>query len=154
MQIIEVYFDGLCQPRNPGGVACYAYVVKKGGQNIQTDYGVAGEPFSKDSTNNVAEYTALLKALQWLDSNGYHGASIEVRGDSRLIVNQVNGEFKVRTKRLVPLYLAVLELIKKFKLNIKWIPREENAEADRLSNVAYNKFLQQNPRYLKEIAKK
>jgi ribonuclease HI len=147
--LIEVYFDGLCQPINPGGISCYAFVVKSGGRILHSDYGVAGEPFSDDSTNNVAEYTALIKALQWLLENNFGRAKIEIKSDSQLIVNQLTGDYKVKSKRIISLYKQVLLLKSKFQdIQIKWIPREKNREADRLTNKAYNKALQQNPEYL------
>jgi ribonuclease HI len=146
--LIEVYFDGLCQPINPGGIACYAFVVKSNGKTIHSDYGVAGEPFSKDSTNNVAEYTALAKALEWLVGNKLTGR-IEVKSDSQLVVNQLEGNYKVKAKRIIPLYRQVLLLKAKFPdIAIMWVPRERNREADRLTNIAYNKALQENPEYL------
>ena len=147
--LLEIYFDGLCQPINPGGIACYAFVVKKGGTTIHSDYGVVGKPFSEDSTNNVAEYTALIKALQWLLKNDLGSEKVEIKSDSKLIVNQLTGDYKVKAKRIVTLYKQVLVLKSKFEdILITWVPREENREADRLTNKAYNKALQENPEYL------
>ena len=147
--MIEVYFDGLCQPINPGGISCYAFLVKSGGRTIYSNYGIAVEPFSKDSTNNVAEYTALVKALQWLLEKNLGSTKVEVKSDSQLIVNQLTGDYKVKSKRIVSLYKQVLLLKRKFQdIEIKWVPREENREADRLTNKAYNKALQENPEYL------
>jgi ribonuclease HI len=147
--LIEVYFDGLCQPINPGGISCYAFVVKSDGKTIHTDYGIAGEPFSKDSTSNVAEYTALIKALRWLLENNLGSMKVEIKSDSQLIVNQLAGDYKVKAKRIMSLYKQVLVLKRKFRdIQIKWIPRENNREADKLTNKAYNKALQENPEYL------
>ncbi|HKZ61848.1 MAG TPA: ribonuclease HI [Nitrososphaera sp.] len=135
--MVEVYFDGLCQPVNPGGIACYAFVVKKDGKTIHSDFGVAGEPFSNDATNNVAEYTALIKALEWLVANNFSSSKVEVIGDSEFVVNQQNGKYKIRSKRIVPLYRKVLLLRDKFSdIHIKHVPGEENKEADRLTNIA------------------
>ena len=69
--MLEVFFDGLCIPNNRGGIPCYGFLIKKDGQVIYSDKGVASKPFSDEATNNVAEYTALIKALQWLKENGY-----------------------------------------------------------------------------------
>lgn len=147
--MIEVYFDGLCQPINPGGISCYAFLVKSGGRTIYSDYGIAVEPFSQDSTNNVAEYTALVKALQWLLEKNLGSTKVEIKSDSQLIVNQLTGDYKVKSKRIMSLYKQVLLLKSKFQdIEIKWVPREENREADRLTNKAYNKALQENPEYL------
>jgi ribonuclease HI len=152
--LIEVYFDGLCQPVNPGGIACYGFVVKSNGKTIYSGYGVAGAPFSKDSTNNVAEYTALVKALEWLISNKLASSRVEIKTDSQLVVNQLEGNYKVKAKRIIPLYKQVLLLKAKFsEIRIMWVPREKNREADRLTNIAYNKALQENPEYLDETLK-
>jgi ribonuclease HI len=162
-QKIEVYFDGLCQPYNPGGIACYAFVIKKDGYNnnnnddddetclgqtIYSQYGLAAEPFTNDASNNVAEYMGIIKALEWLlllpqlnDDNN----KIIVRGDSKLVVYQTKGKYKVKASRIVPLHQTVMSLISKFKvLDIEWVPREQNMDADRLSNKAYQEFLENN----------
>jgi ribonuclease HI len=150
--LIEVFFDGLCQPVNPGGISCYAFVVKNDGRIIYCDYGVAGEPFSGDSTNNVAEYTALAKALQWLIANNYSTKKVEIRSDSQLVVNQLKGDYKVKAKRILPLYKEVLFLMSKFQdIQLKWISRDYNREADKLTNKAYNKALLENPEYLERL---
>jgi ribonuclease HI len=150
--LIEVYFDGLCQPINPGGISCYAFLVKVDGRTIYSEYGIAGEPFSPDSTNNIAEYTALVKALQWLLAANLYLSKIEIKSDSQLIVNQLIGNYKVRAKRIIPLYKQALVLKKKFRhIEIKWVPRESNREADNLTTKAYNKALQDNPEYLDKI---
>ena len=150
--MIEVYFDGLCQPINPGGISCYAFIVKSDGKIIYTDYGVAGEPFSEDSTNNFAEYTALVKALQWLHTNNFSSIRIEIKSDSQLVVNQLRGDYKVKSRRIMSIYKQALLLKKKFQdMEIKWVPRDENREADRLTNKAYNKAIQENPEYLDKL---
>ncbi|HEX2614528.1 MAG TPA: ribonuclease HI [Nitrososphaera sp.] len=147
--MIEVYFDGLCQPVNPCGIACYAFVVKSDGKTIHSDYGLAAEPFSKDATNNVAEYMALVKALKWLLANNLNTGKVEIKSDSQLVVKQLSGEYKVKAKRIISLYRQVLLLKNKFKeVEIVWVPREENKEADRLTNKAYNRVLQDNPEYV------
>lgn len=129
---------------NPGGIACYAFVVKSSGKIIHSDYGVAAEPFSEDATNNVAEYTALVKALEWLVASNLSSERVEIKSDSQLVVNQLNGDYKVKAKRLLPLYLKVLLLKDRLHdVEIKWVPREENRDADRLTNTAYNKALQE-----------
>lgn len=147
--MIEVYFDGLCQPINPGGISCYAFIVKRDGMTVYSEYGVAGEPFSENSTNNVAEYTALAKALQWLLANNYSSQKVEVKTDSQLVANQLTGDYKVKSRRIMSLYKEVLFLKNKFQdIQIKWISRDKNREADKLTNIAYNKALQENPDYL------
>ena len=139
--LIEVYFDGLCQPRNPGGIACYAFIIRRNGKNEHSEHGLAAEPFTKDSTNNVAEYTALIKALDWLSRNRVSD-SIRIASDSKLVVSQMNGNYKVKSKRIVPLYRHAMSLMNSFSdIQIRWVPRDENWEADALTNRAYKEAL-------------
>ncbi len=150
-----MYFDGLCQPVNPGGIACYAFIIKRDDDTIHRDYGVAAEPFSPESTNNVAEYTALAKALEWLVANKFTSEKILIKSDSQLVVNQMNGQYKIKAKKIIPLYKRVVLLKNKFSdVEIDWVPREQNREADRLTNIAYNKALQENPEYLDRVLEK
>lgn len=154
MAEVQVYFDGLCQPINPGGIACYAFLVKSEGKTIYKERGLAAEPFSKEATNNVAEYTALVKALEWLLSSKKGQEPIRVRGDSKLVISQMRGEFKVKAKVIIPLFQKAALLRKEFAdISFQWVPREENREADKLSEEAYNNALLDNPKLLDKIRK-
>ena len=140
-RLIVVYFDGLCQPVNPGGIACYAFLIRRDGKIVHSEYGLAAKPYSNDSTNNVAEYTALIKALEWLSRNEPR-ESIRIRSDSKLVVSQINGEYKVKSKRIIPLYRQAMSLKNSFpSIEIAWVPREENREADALTNRAYREAI-------------
>jgi ribonuclease HI len=159
---IQVYFDGLCQPYNPGGIACYAFVIlaKKGHEQKQqqqySEYGLAAEPFSDNATNNVAEYTGIIKALEWLleKDNYNNNQKIIVRGDSQLVISQLNGKYKVRAVKIIPLYQKVKSLLSKFKdIKIEWIPRDNNKEADKLSNKAYQEILESDPMLLQKVSR-
>ena len=66
--VIEVYFDGLCEPVNPGGLATYGFVIYIDGRKVCEGCGVICG-FDRNATNNIAEYTALIKALKWLLKN-------------------------------------------------------------------------------------
>jgi ribonuclease HI len=154
---IQVYFDGLCQPYNPGGIACYAFAIltKKGHEQKQqyySKYGLAAEPFSDSATNNVAEYTGIIKALEWLLEKNYN-QKIIIKGDSQLVINQIKGKYKVRAVKMIPLYQKVKSLLSKFTdIKIEWIPRDKNKEADELSNKAYQEILENDPKILQKIS--
>ena len=144
---IEVYFDGLCEPRNPGGIATYGFVVYDNRSpsdrvKIHEGYGVVGAGcLGDDVTNNIAEYTALIRGLEWLVQNSLTGKLVEVKGDSQLTIRQLNGIYAVRSPRIIPLYNRVVELVEKFKqIRFFWVPREYNEEADSLSRRAYQEF--------------
>jgi ribonuclease HI len=140
--LIDVYFDGLCQPVNPGGIACYAFLIKRNGKIAHSEYGLATEPFSENSTNNVAEYTALIKALEWLSNFSWADEPIRISSDSKLVVSQLNGEYKIKSKRIIPLFNKAVALKNTIpNIEIRWIPRTENREADALTNKAYKEAL-------------
>ncbi|MFO7968318.1 MAG: ribonuclease HI [Archaeoglobaceae archaeon] len=132
--MITIYFDGLCQPVNPGGVATYGYVIYQDRKVVKRGHGVVGE--GTGMTNNVAEYTALKKALEWVNSQGIKD-KILIKGDSQLVINQLKGKWKVKSqtsKKFVP---QIKKLLKDREVELMWISREENVEADRLCNIAY-----------------
>jgi ribonuclease HI len=88
-----------------------------------------------EATNNVAEYRALMRALEEAWRLG--ADSVEILADSELLVRQINGEYRVRHPNLVPLYAEVIEKLKGFSsFSIDHVPRKENARADALANWA------------------
>ena len=141
--IIDIHckFDGMCQPLNPGGIACYGFIILKQNNQINNIYeeaGIAIEPFSLESSNNVAEYVALIKALEWIFNKGYNKFTVLIQGDSQLIINQVCGKYKVRSEKLMTYYNRVKSLLKNFdNIQLEWIERDKNKEADDLANKAY-----------------
>jgi ribonuclease HI len=138
--VIKLYFDGLCEPKNPGGVATYGYVVYRDGKKVHEGRGLAGQPFSPEATNNVAEYTAIIKGLEYLADQKV-AEPVLVRGDSKLVIEQSAGRWKVKSPNIAPLNARVRELFFKFpSLTFEWVPREQNREADALTNLAYAEF--------------
>jgi len=145
-------FDGMCQPVNPGGIACYGFVVQKKNDQINRIYeegGIAMTPFSDESSNNVAEYVGLIKLLDWLSKNRYENFPILIQGDSQLIINQISGKYRVRSEKLMFYYEKTKSLIKNFdNIKIEWIARDNNKDADDLANNAYIDFIDKNYGYL------
>jgi ribonuclease HI len=98
------------------------------------------------TTNNVAEYTGILSALETLlslvtaDGKDASEASVMVKMDSMLVVKQMNGEYKIKHPNLTPLAARVKELSRKFKsVSFAHVYREHNKEADRLANLAMDR---------------
>jgi ribonuclease HI len=88
-------------------------------------------------TNNQAEYTALVKALEHaleLDA----GASVLLHSDSELMVKQMNGEYRVKNEELLPLYEEARDLAKRFGggVTFRHVRRGQNSRADALCNEA------------------
>jgi ribonuclease HI len=138
--LVVVHFDGSCQPPTGGGVAGYGFTVE--GQLNHQDFGLAVRPGSPNSTNNVAEYVAAIRALEWLRSSGFRGKAIVV-GDSELVVRQMNGEYAVRAEHLQAYHDRLAALAKEFEeVEFRHVPREENRRADELSKRAVRRELE------------
>ncbi|MDH7572536.1 MAG: ribonuclease HI family protein [Clostridia bacterium] len=84
------------------------------------------------TTNNVAEYTALLKALEEARARG--AEEVEIRTDSELLARQINGSYAVRSPRLLPLYQRARAALAGFRsYRVVHVGREENRSADALA---------------------
>ena len=123
---VQIFTDGAARG-NPGPAGI--------GVVIRTDKEVLLEvaDYIGKTTNNVAEYMALIRGLEEAIDLGQR--SVEVFADSELIVRQIKGEYRVKNEGLAPLFYNATSLIKKFKhFSITHVPREENEHADKLSN--------------------
>jgi ribonuclease HI len=132
--MIEVYTDGACEPRNPGGIPAFGFVVYHEGVLIHEESGAYNEP----GTSNIAEYAGIIAALAYLAGAGLTGERVEIKSDSQLVINQLSGYWAVRSNNLKPLYWQVKELERLFlKVSYRWIPRQQNEYADMLSKAVY-----------------
>ncbi|NQU28624.1 MAG: ribonuclease HI family protein [Candidatus Marinimicrobia bacterium] len=90
--------------------------------------------FIGEATNNQAEYRSLIKGLELLIKNGIKSANIYM--DSELVVRQINGRYKVKNERMIPLYNISCELLARMvQYSVTHIFRDKNQEADRLSKM-------------------
>lgn len=129
-ELIRIYIDGASQG-NPGPAGIGIALMKNSAtQPLQTAHKYIGE-----TTNNVAEYAALIYALQEALILGHR--AIEVCTDSELIAKQVRGEYKVREPQLQSYADQVQHLRQGFDhFEIRAIPREQNRLADQLATEA------------------
>lgn len=89
--------------------------------------------------NNVAEYLALLEALQC--ALAYKATALHVYSDSEVVVRQMRGEYACRSARLYSLHWVCRKLARSLNFSISHVPRENNAEANSLANSAVRKQL-------------
>ncbi len=123
-----VHIDG--GSRGNPGLAAWAFVIARPGLPPVEEAETIGT-----ATNNVAEYTALVRALEAATDLGLK--RIAVLSDSELLVKQMNGEYRVKHPDLIPLYEDARELVKEFdSVAISHIRREFNKRADALCNEA------------------
>lgn len=131
------YFDGACEPINPGGhIGWGAYIEDADGKWQWQDRGFVSM-FEGDTSNNKAEYLALKAILVQLEKTGKTSAKIIIHGDSDLVCKQMRGEWRIKAGYYVETALECQLLFAQFSnLSIYWIPRELNEEADYLSKLA------------------
>lgn len=128
--IDRMSFDGSCDP-NPRGRMGWSYIIIfADGRTVQAHDELTPHPAN---TVNVAEYRGLLAGLRaYLDAGGR--GPLRVSGDSQLIINQVNGVYKVRKPELKPYHAQISALLPQIsRLSIEWNPREYNTAADMLA---------------------
>jgi ribonuclease HI len=126
--VLLIHTDG--GARGNPGPAAFAYVIERDGAPDIEEKGFLGT-----KTNNVAEYTALVKALEHAARLG--SCRVDIRTDSDLMVNQIKGLYKVKNEGLRPYHEHARRLLREFESwDIRHIPREQNSRADRLCNEA------------------
>lgn len=159
---IEAWFDGCCEPVNPGGYAAWGALVKIDGAKVWEDGMLVGN--GPAMSNNVAEYSGCLAAMRFINAHlgNQLAPTLHVRGDSKLVINQLNRSWNLNCTRCkkplrydcgvwkcrgcaepkpglyFPYYLEAAQELVILQTKIKtirwiWIPRDENSECDRLS---------------------
>lgn len=130
---VEIYIDGAARG-NPGnsGIGILIRETKDKNREVKKYLGT--------QTNNQAEYTALITALE--SAKDLKDRQIKIFTDSLLVANQINGIWKVRHPEIITLNKKAKRLLQNFKnITIQHIPRELNREADRLANLAIDEYL-------------
>ena len=138
------FIDGLCEPSNPGGIATFGLVVyDKNGTKVHEEFKFVGK--GDGMSNNVAEYSGLVALLEYLIQNDVHG-NISVKLDSKRVVEQMTGKWKVENGLYLSKFNEVIVLMTNLKANLHftWVNRENNAEADQLSREAYEEYCREN----------
>lgn len=129
IEAVRVWIDGGSRG-NPGQSAIGVVIEDAGGEILET----IGRPIGV-TTNNVAEYRALLAGLERAGAMGAN--EVEVASDSELLVRQMLGQYKVKNEGLKPLHAEAQERARRFsRFRIRHIPREQNVKADALVNRA------------------
>jgi ribonuclease HI len=137
-EVLTIHTDGAARG-NPGPAA-FAYVIDREGQPPIEEAGCLGK-----TTNNQAEYTALVRALEHAARLGTRHRLI-VHSDSELMVKQMKGEYRVKDPGLRPLYETAKELADRFEsVTFRHVRREQNRRADQLCNEALDRRRETSP---------
>ncbi len=129
---------------NPGPAAIGGVFYDQNGKEIHSF-----KKFIGRATNNEAEYQAIIMALdilvksKWFSENNIAEKEVVCRLDSQLVVEQINGNYKIKQDHIKLLVAQMREMINQMKLNISfvYVPREENKAADKLVNQALDEEL-------------
>jgi ribonuclease HI len=126
--LITAFIDGGARG-NPGPAGYGVYIVDANGAVVAELFSGIGR-----ATNNVAEYRGLLAALEWALAHGH--TRVHIKSDSLLLVQQINGLYRIKNEGLLPLYRQARHLMARIgQVTIEHVRREQNKEADRLSNL-------------------
>jgi ribonuclease HI len=132
-EAFRLQFDGKSEP-NPGPSSAGAVLYYPNSQTVKAEVG----EYIPNATNNEAEYTGLLVGLHLSVSLGIK--NLVIAGDSNLVINQVFGEWKVKSDNLKGLHAEIRSLFKNFDfIGAKHVYREHNDYADNITNVVFDK---------------
>ena len=127
---LTIYTDGGSR-NNPGDAGIGAVILR--GTEVIAEI----SEFIGKQTNNFAEYTAVIRAFETCIERDFTNEAVAFKLDSKLVVEQVQGNWKIKEPTLRPLAARVRELVAQFpQVTFTHIPRAENFEADRLVNEA------------------
>lgn len=133
MSCLKIYIDGASKG-NPGHSGI-GIVIYRNGQELKRISSYIGK-----ATNNIAEYTALICALE--EALLLKARSLEINTDSQLMARQINGVYKVKHEGLKGLHARAVRLLGGFeKVLVRHIPREENTCADKLATAVIKEAL-------------
>lgn len=126
--MLEIYVDGASQGNpGPSGVGV---VICREGQTVKNIASYIG-----NATNNVAEYTALIYALE--EALAMKADAVKINTDSQLMHHQLKKIYKIKSENIIGLHNQAVRLMAAFKdVSLKHIPREENRGADKLATKA------------------
>ena len=118
---------------NPGPAGYGAYITDGEGHRL-----AELSEFLGVQTNNFAEYSGLIAALEYAIEHGY--GTVKAVSDSELLVKQMKGQYKVRSEALLAIYTEAKQLVRKLEhFEIRHVLRHLNKDADRLANAAMDR---------------
>lgn len=140
---LKVWTDGGARG-NPGPAGIGVVIKNSVGNEIYQFSGYIG-----NTTNNVAEYQAVLQAVQWLakwqssQKPDTLPAQIDIYMDSQLVAKQLSGEFKIKNNALKNLAIKIFQSTKTFSMPVlyHYVPRHQNKAADALVNQALDAYM-------------
>ncbi len=133
-RVIEIWTDGASRG-NPGPAALGVLFAQHDGPHLCVHCEAIGK-----ATNNVAEYRAVLRAMELVD--GWKVKKIVLNLDSELVARQLTGQYRVKSQDLLPFYRQIIQLSRRLSsFEVRHVRRERNGVADGLANAALDGLL-------------
>jgi ribonuclease HI len=138
-----ICFDGACEPKNPGGHMGWGMAVVEADTVLETESGY--QEAGPTTTNNVAEYLGVCMALRRAITAARAGErEIAIRGDSKLVIEQLNGRWRARDGHYVQTMREAKALLDELQrlcpnVTLQWLPGSENVHADKASRAELEK---------------
>ncbi|KAL7550808.1 hypothetical protein ACHAWF_014014 [Thalassiosira exigua] len=138
---IILYFDGASRsnPRGPAGCGWVLYEMDDNGADEYHSLASGRNYLGHEISNNQAEYQGLIDGLDYVYDNNISCRGLYVRGDSEIVIRQMEGEYNVNSPNIRPYYNEAQDSLDRIDCvhhNFKHIPRGKNWEADQLANDA------------------
>jgi ribonuclease HI len=146
------WFDGACEPFNPGGTASFGAIIKdEAGTILLKEHGLVGR--GEAMSNNVAEYAGVLHILKYLAPR--RPGRVTTHGDANLVINQLNGKWRIKKGLYLSIAIETRQLLAHLRehgwqINLRWIPRDQNEERDALSRSDPRVMLKTTSRQLED----
>ena len=130
--MIEAFFDGVCEPRNPGGHGAWGALVRVDGEEVFRRGGYVGH--GPSVSNNVAEFEGFIQAITQVKR--YPGVAI-IRGDSKLVIYTLIGRYEAKGGLYIPFFTQARRLYEadRDRIGLEWVPRDQNGACDELSKA-------------------
>ncbi len=137
---VILYFDGASRNNPSGPAGCGWVLYEMNSHGADSSYIAKGSEYlGRYVSNNQAEYQGLLKGLQYIYNKDIQCDAVHIRGDSQIVIRQLEGLYQVRSSNIRPYYDEVKEMLEKIDCNTHrflHVPRWKNAIADSLANQA------------------
>ncbi len=134
---LSIYFDGSAAPKNPGGIAIFAFKIVQDGVEVHRHAGeVCRGP---EATNNIAEWAGCTAGIEYIRKN-YPRSSIKIFGDSQLVINQLTGVYACRKPSLQVYKSKCEELLEGVQWEATWVGREMNTDTDQMARDYYEQI--------------
>lgn len=135
--MIICYFDGSCEPINPGDICSYGAIIYHSNIEIWRCSEIYTPKIQSQTSNNIAEYCGFGVTIRYIKNNDLDNKEVIIYGDSKLVIEQMSGNWKIKGGLYIPFAKRALEILCTFRKmpTLQWIPHEQNTIADELSKA-------------------